>query len=419
MNPEQINENGYRAIRHINSFMRLWFYHFSHDGGIRHVAALTYTTLLSLVPLMTVMLALFSIFPVSERVAEQVENFLFQHFVPAAGEAVREHLKNFSQKAAKLTGLGFVFLILVALLLMNNIDRAFNTIWHVRRKRSPLATFTVYWAILSLGPILIAISVGVTSYLVTIPFFNETETVAMVGSRLFSMMPVMISALAFTLLYTLAPNRSVMLRHAVAGGVVAAVLFEVTKRGFAFYITTFPTYEAIYGTLAAIPIFLVWVYLSWLVTMLGAEFTYCLGIYRHDWRDRMGQRGDRFILALSLVEQLRTAQHLGISSTTGQLQDQLRHATEEQLDAILASLQRAQLILRSEDKGWVLARDLREVTLGELYNSDAYVLPDAWDGEMVSDGLNRLMKKINSDLQTRMNLSLDELVSGTGVVKHF
>ncbi|MES9986389.1 MAG: virulence factor BrkB family protein [Candidatus Thiodiazotropha endolucinida] len=410
MNQKDFSGRGFSAIRHIISFLRLWLHHFSHDGGIQHVAALTYTTLLSLVPLMTVMFALLSIFPVSDRISEQIENFLFQNFVPAAGEAVQQHLKNFSQKAAQLTGVGFLFLILVALLLMSNIDKAFNTIWHVRRKRSPLAKFTVYWAILSLGPILIAISVGVTSYLVSIPFFSEAETVVMVRSRLLGMMPVMISALAFTLLYALVPNRSVMLRHALAGGIIAALLFEATKRGFALYITTFPTYEAIYGALAVIPIFLIWVYLSWLVTLLGAEFSYCLGIYRHDWRERMGQRGDRFLLAVKILHQLREAQHQGVSITTRQLQEQLQHATEEQLDAILLSLQRARLVLHTDDKGWVLARDLREVTVAEFYNSDAYVLPDDSQLKMAPDTLGKLLTKINCNLQQTMNLPLDDFL---------
>ncbi|MBV2097302.1 MAG: YihY family inner membrane protein, partial [Candidatus Thiodiazotropha sp. (ex Codakia orbicularis)] len=236
MNQTAVNTGVVSTLGHIKSFLWLWMDHFVNGDGIRHVAPLTYTTLLSLVPLMTVMLALFSIFPVSERISAQIEDFLFQNFVPAAGEAVHQHLKNFSQKAAQLTGVGFLFLILVALLLMSNIDKAFNTIWHVRRKRPALAKFTVYWAILSLGPILIVISVGVTSYLVSIPFFSDAETVALLRSRLLGMMPILISALAFTLLYALVPNRSVMLRHAVAGGVVAALLFEASKRGFALYV---------------------------------------------------------------------------------------------------------------------------------------------------------------------------------------
>ncbi|MES9969389.1 MAG: virulence factor BrkB family protein [Candidatus Thiodiazotropha sp.] len=399
-----------QSVRHVNAFLRLWLHHFNHDGGIKHVAALTFTTLLALVPLMTVMLALLSIFPVSERISEQIENFLFQHFVPAAGEAVQQHLKNFSQKAAQLSGLGFLFLILVALLLMSNIDKAFNTIWHVQRKRSPLAKFTVYWAILSLGPILIAISVGVTSYLVSIPFFTEAETVVLVRSRLLSMMPIMISALAFTLLYALVPNRSVMLRHALAGGVIAALLFEVTKRGFALYITTFPTYEAIYGTLAVIPIFLIWVYLSWLVTLLGAEFTYCLGIYRSDWRESMQQRGDRLLLAVKMLQLLRDSQRQGVSITTRQLQVRLQQSTEEQLESILLSLSRARLVLQTDDKGWVLARDLRQVTLAELYSSDAYMLPDVRQLKAAPDALKELIVKVNRDMRQSMDLPLDELL---------
>jgi membrane protein len=410
MNQTTVNERALSAMRHINSFVRMWIHHFNHDRGTQHVAALTYTTLLSLVPLMTVMLALFSIFPASERISEQIENFLFQNFVPAAGEAVQQHLRNFSQKAAQLTGVGFLFLILVALLLMSNIDKAFNTIWCVRRKRSPLAKFTVYWAILSLGPILIAISVGVTSYLVSIPFFDDAEAVAMVRSRLLSMMPILISALAFTLLYALVPNRSVMLRHALPGGVLAALMFEATKRGFALYVTTFPTYEAIYGALAVVPIFLIWLYLSWFVTLLGAEFTYCLGIYRQDWQEQMVQRGDRFVLAVNMMRILRGAQHKGVSTTTRQLQEQLPHSAETQLESVLISLQQAHLVLHTDDKGWVLARDLHEVTLADLYYSDAYVLPDNRQMEAVSDQLGNLITKLNGDLQQTMNIALDKLI---------
>ncbi|MES9992131.1 MAG: virulence factor BrkB family protein [Candidatus Thiodiazotropha sp.] len=398
------------TLRHFKSFLLLWVHHFSNDGVNRHVAALTYTTLLSLVPLMTVMLALFSIFPVSERVSEQIENFLFQNFVPAAGEAVQQHLRNFSQKAAQLSGVGFLFLILVALLLMSNIDKAFNTIWHVRRKRSALAKFTVYWAILSLGPLLIVISVGVTSYLVSIPFFNDAEAVAMVRSRLLGMMPILISAVAFTLLYALVPNRSVMLRHALAGGVIAALLFEATKRGFALYVTTFPTYEAIYGALAVVPIFLIWLYLSWLVTLLGAEFSYCLGIYRYDWKEKLEQRGDRFILALEVMRLLRESQHSGLSTTTTQLQERLNDSSEVQLESLLSSLQRARFVLFTDEKGWALARDLSEVSLAELFSSDAYMLPDGGSLLAASDEFRSLIEEANSDLKEKMQRPLSELL---------
>ena len=411
MNQQDVMQRLLSRTRHIRSFLRLVMHHFMADGGVQHVAALTYTTLLSLVPLMTVVLALFSVFPASERMSEQIENFLFQNFVPAAGEAVQEHLRNFSQKAARLTGVGFAFLILVALLLMSNIDKAFNTIWHVRKRRPPLAQFTVYWAILSLGPVLIAVSVGVTSYLVSIPFIEQAQAVVMVRSKLLSMMPVLISALAFSLLYALVPNRSVPMRHALAGGLLAALLFELSKRAFALYVTTFPTYEAIYGALAVVPIFLIWIYLSWLVTLLGAEFTYCLGIYREDWQEHLQQRGGEFLLALQLLGLLRVSQRQGLSSTTRQLLAQIPGATEEQLDEALLRLTQAHMVLRANEKGWALARDLREVTLSDLYHSAAYVLPDSRQFAGMSAALQGVVEQLNREMRQTMDQPLEELLT--------
>ncbi len=411
MNSAPDRSAGSSPLRHVVPFSRLLLHHFNQDAGMQHVAALTYTTLLSLVPLMTVMLALFSVFPASDRVAQQVEDFLFQNFVPAAGEAVQEYLRAFSQKAGKLTGVGFAFLILVALMLMSNIDKAFNTIWHVRRKRSPVAKFTVYWAILSLGPILIAFSVGVTSYLVSIPLFSDGETVMLVRSRLLDVMPVMISALAFTLLYALVPYRNVPLRHALAGGVLAALLFELAKRGFALYVTTFPTYETIYGALAAVPIFLIWIYLSWLVTLLGAEFTYCLGIYREDWRASLNQRGESFLLALGLLRCLRREQHQGGSLTVRELARRLPASNDEEIELALLGLQEARLVARSEDKGWLLARDLGEVTLWDLYRSAPFMLPEAATVAEEPVALRLLIERLEAELQAKMEQPLETLLS--------
>ncbi len=411
MNEAPDQPTGRSPLRHLGSFTRLLLHHFNQDAGVQHVAALTYTTLLSLVPLMTVMLALFSVFPASDRMSQQVEDFLFQNFVPAAGEAVQQHLRNFSQKAGKLTGVGFAFLIIVALMLMSNIDKAFNTIWHVRRKRSPVAKFTVYWAILSLGPLLIAFSVGVTSYLVSIPLFSDGETVMLVRTRMLSLMPVLISALAFTLLYALVPNRNVPLRHALAGGVLAALLFELAKRGFALYVTAFPTYETIYGALAAVPIFLIWIYLSWLVTLLGAEFTYCLGIYREDWRESREEGGEAFLLVLRLLRALRGAQHAGGSLSVRELVRLLPRSNDEEIELALLDLQQARMVTRAEDKGWLLARDLDEVSLLELYRSAPYVLPSPQSVREEPAALRLLVARLEEDLEANLDQPLASLLS--------
>ncbi|MCU7844002.1 MAG: virulence factor BrkB family protein [Candidatus Thiodiazotropha sp. (ex Monitilora ramsayi)] len=413
MNPSSENAVVGSPLRHVRPFIHLLAHHFTKDAGLQHVAALTYTTLLSLVPLMTVMLALFSVFPASDRLADQIENFLFQNFVPAAGEAVQAHLRDFSQKAGRLTGVGFAFLILVALLLMSNIDKAFNAIWHVRQKRSPVAKFTVYWAILSLGPLLIAFSVGVTSYLVSIPLFSDGETVLLVRSRMLSMMPVVISACAFTLLYALVPNRPVPLRHAITGGVLAAFLFELAKRGFALFVTTFPTYETIYGALAAVPIFLIWIYLSWFVTLLGAEFTYCLGVYREDWHQTMELRGGEFMRAFRLLKRLRQAQHMGVTLSAREMVEQVESATHEQVETSLQALATAHLVLRDENRRWALARDLNEVSLSDLYHSANYALPPSRSLKGESEALQQMMGQLENQLDETMKRPLADLMQET------
>jgi membrane protein len=396
--------------RHVHAFMRLLLHHFKQDAGMQHVAALTYTTLLSLVPLMTVVLALFSVFPASDHLIDQIEGFIFQNFVPAAGEAVRDNLHAFSAKAGKLTGVGFIVLILVALMLMSNIDKAFNAIWQVRRKRSAVAKFTVYWAILSLGPILIAFSVGVTSYLVSIPLFSDGETAMLLRTRVLSLMPVLISTCAFTLLYALVPNRSVPLRHAVAGGVVAALLFELAKRGFALYVTAFPTYQTIYGALAAVPIFLIWIYLSWLVTLVGAEFTYCLGIYREDWQEKSSLRGGALILAYQLLASLHQAQARGESLSGDEMALQLPSITHAQIDTALENLRTGKLVLRDESGRWALARDLDDVSFSDLYHSGGYALPSSQSLREESAALYELMQHLEAQFKPIMQRSLASLI---------
>ncbi len=396
----------------VRRFLRLLVYRFIQDGGLHHTASLTYTTLLSLVPLMTVSLAIFSAFPVSEQVATEVQDFVFQNFVPTSGEVIREHLQDFSTKASRLTGAGTVFLVIVAIMMMGTIDRAFNTIWQVRRKRSALSIFVVYWAILSLGPIFIGLSVVMTSYLVSLPVFTgAAESIGIGRAGLLGLMPVLASSVAFTLLYLVVPNRNVPLRHAVAGGVLAAVLFELAKRGFALYVTTFPTYQAIYGALAAVPVFLIWIYLSWLVTLLGAEFTHCLGIYRDAWRPERHGQGLDLLLAYRLLSYLWSAQQAGESVSMDSLMTREPSHSEADLEELLLALENARLVLRTERGDWALARDLDRVSFLDLFRSGPFVLPPQTGSEGMPDlgrqpGLVPLLRGLEDGLKERLDLPL-------------
>lgn len=398
-------------------FLRLLLSRFIADQGLLNAGSLTYTTLLSLVPLMAVSLAIFSAFPVSERVVGEIQDFIFHNFVPASGEVVQRYLQEFSGKASRLSGVGFGFLVVVAVMMMVNIDHAINAIWRVRRKRGPLAMFLLYWAILTLGPLLIGISMAVTSFLVSIPFFMETTASLELRGYLLALMPLLASMVAFTLLYALVPNRRVPFLHALAGGVLAALLFELAKHGFAFYLTNFPTYEAIYGALAVIPIFLVWIYLSWVIALLGAEFAYCLIIFRDQgWHGREGEGGD-FLLAYRVLRELWLTQQEGRALAAEQLAALLGHVPEERLERLLEQLEKADLVLFTEDEEWALARDLGRFTLLQLYHARPFVLPPPGmlmrSGEGSEPGLGRILELLDDDMQRSMQVPLADLYAGT------
>ena len=371
------------GVYQLYGFLVLVAERFRRHEGAQNAAALTYTTLLSLVPLMAVSLAVFSAFPVADRVYDTIQMFLFRNFVPASGEVLQLYLSQFIAKASHLTGAGAAFLVIVALLMMANIDRALNAIWEVRERRRFAIKFLIYWAVLSLGPVLIGASVLVTSYLVSLPILSEAASSG-IGRQLLGISPIAASAVAFTMLYLVVPNRRVRLLHALLGGVIAALLFEAAKRGFGFYLTRFPTYEAIYGALATIPIFLVWLYLSWIVALLGAEITHCLIIYR--WRSRDQSRcqtglGDAVGVLLALDE----AAALGATPSTAELARLRPRWMEPQLEDLLGELKRMHWVQLTRDGNWVLARRLVDASLAELYASRRFALPREDDPDWPSD----------------------------------
>ncbi|RTZ14580.1 virulence factor BrkB family protein [Vibrio aquaticus] len=253
----------------------------NHDRVNVNAGYLAYITLLSIVPMLTVLLSVLSSFAIFENAGDAIQDFVITHFVPAAGDAVKGALLEFVSNTGKMSAVGGAFLFVAALMLISNIDKNLNYIWRVQQKRRAVFSFSMYWMVLTLGPILVGASIAATSYVTSLKII-DSEAVSGAYNLLLRWLPFLLSLFAFVGLYLLVPNKKVHFSHALIGAVVAALLFEASKKGFAAYITQFPSYQLIYGALAAIPILFVWVYLCWLIVLVGAEVTAALG-EKEEW----------------------------------------------------------------------------------------------------------------------------------------
>jgi membrane protein len=359
----------------LKAFSRHLWAHFREDRNFEAAGALSYTSLLALVPLMAVMLGVISAFPVFDQWATDVEAYIFSNFVPAAGDTVHQYVTEFVGRTAGLTGAGTAFLIVTAILLMSSIEKNLNRIWRVRTQRQPVNRLVIYWAVLTLGPLLVGASLGLTSYFAALPLLAPEIVRGLLQEVLLKTAPFFVALVGFALVFIVVPNRRVRWRHALAGAFVSALMFESAKAGFVFYVTNFPTYERLYGALATIPLFFVWIYVSWAVVLLGASVAAALTTFQYrraeaGWPERLELQ-----LAVRLLGHLWHAQRRGQSLSVSDLMDREPEANDEQLGRILAWFHDARFIHPDDDGDWLLSADLDELRLGDLYQSGPFILP--------------------------------------------
>jgi membrane protein len=353
------------------SFLLYLVNQFLRNGGIINASALTYTTLFAVVPLMTVSYAMLAAIPSFQGVGEQVQGWIFSNFVPATGEVVQGYLKDFTQQAQKLTAVGVGFLVVTSIMMMRNIEVAFNRIWRVTEQRKGMSSFLLYWAVLSLGPILIGLGLLVTSYIASLPLISDATQ--LVGkARLLSLLPMVMSCAAFTLLYAAVPNCKVPIKNAFVGGIVVAILFETAKRGFALFATQFPSYELIYGAFAAVPLFLVWIFISWFIILMGAELTRALTVYQNK---NVQQEQSHLQTLLSILFLLWKAQQQGNSVSDQQLLLGVSGLDQAGWDQYVQLLLAKDMIMRTDQGEYVLCRDLGALSLDEFCHTLPWPLP--------------------------------------------
>ncbi|QYF93237.1 YihY family inner membrane protein [Massilia sp. PAMC28688] len=266
--------------------------------------SLTFTTTLALVPLLTIVLAIFTTFPVFNNFRAALESYFIQSMMPKGiADTVTSNLTQFADKAKGLSAVGAVALLLTSAAMMSMIERVFNQIWKVKRKRPLGQRVTIYWALMTLGPLLFGLSITATTQL-----FLATGSLAsippMVSTVFYTAVSVLLTAGAYTALFMLVPNKTVDWRDAIWGGLAAAIAFEVAKRVFAMFVRQFPTYSVIYGALAALPLLLVWIYLSWMITLVGAVLTAALPVVKYERWWYKPVPGGAFVDAMAILKVL-------------------------------------------------------------------------------------------------------------------
>ncbi len=315
-----------RVVAELASLLRHWPWfatlrtlqqRFREDHLALTASSLTFTTLISLVPLVTVMLALFTAFPIFSRFQTGLQQYLLQSLVPDnIGRPVMLALTQFAGKASKLGSVGLFFLGLTALALVFTIDRTLNAIWRVPKPRPWAQRVLLYWAALTLGPLMLGASLSLTSYAISASSGVVNGLHGGLG-LLLGLIEFLLLAGSMAALFRYVPNTYVRWAHALSGGTFVALGFELAKRGLAWYVSFVPTYSVMYGAFATVPILLLWIYLGWIIVLLGAV----IAAYAPSLAMRVvrlpHRHGERFALAVAVLQvlvQARGSERRGLSA---------------------------------------------------------------------------------------------------------
>lgn len=243
-------------------------------------SSLSYTTIMSLIPVLAVLLSVFSLSPSFTTYRDEMMNYILNNMMPQVGGVLKDNIDSFVSNASKTTAVGVITLIFIALALIRRIDITLNRIWHVKLNRSKVTTFSVYWTVLTLGPILLGASIVVSSSILASNYLGQSSAAIWLNTLGMKMLPCFLTFVVFTLLFTAVPCTKVNFTHAVIGALFAALVQELLRQFFTYYIMNFTSYTLIYGAVAALPLLMVWTYINWYIVLLGAEISASLSSYK-------------------------------------------------------------------------------------------------------------------------------------------
>lgn len=398
---------------------------FNADGCFAASGALSYTALVSLVPLAAIALGSLSVFPIFGQLHDQILGLVFKYFIPSIGEQAGWWFRAFANSAAQTTAIGVIGIAATGVLLLVTVEDQLNLIWRVTAPRPWGQRVLAYWTLITFGPLLVGLSLSLSTYFeiaarragFSQEAFQWLESGWLHGAA--RAVPALLEFIALTLLYWLIPNGAVRLRDATLGALVATAAIEILKIGFTIYIGAMSYYQTVYGALAAIPIFLLWMYISWMGVLLGAEVAAAVPHWRIDERIGMTSSGGvQLGLSLALIAALARAQRSGAAPPTRALAVGLGVATTV-IDEHMKPLAAAGFVAHTQEGSWVLAWNPETATLRDLY--DALHLPFAgswlgkisapWQRQIVT-AIERIVRAQAGAMQMTIASLIGEAVDG-------
>lgn len=414
---EKEHEAGLEVVlNEAGAFIRFVARRFGEDRCLRMAAGLSYTSLLAIVPLTAIAFSMLAAFPVFEGVRETIQEAVFANLLPETADAAKEHFNTFIQNTTTLSAVGIIALAATAVLLLATIEADLNSIFRVARSRAIVPRLLVFWALLTLGPLLLGASFSLATYFYAATQWIGIDTGGGYAAFFGTFLPTVMMIVLLSGFYIIIPNRPVSLTAGLAGGALAGIAFTVLRKIFGWYIVTFPTYQNIYGAMSVIPIFLVWMYLSWLVVLLGALLTASVSEWQSAGGKPLSSNVGSSMRLLIAVQALAALYEASRDGRGGVHRTRILRSTGgggEAVDRILNQLRAAHYVERTAANRWILARDPETVTLYDLYQklglgfSEYAILrgDEQWRGR-----LEERINELRASNQDVLGVSLKEII---------
>ena len=374
---------------------------FLHQNCMERASSLALTSLLAIVPMVVVMLTILHLVPAFYTVEGKIQSFIFNNFVPSTGNIVGKYISQITMTRVGLPILALVFLFIISVLMIRSIEAALNDIWNISYRRSAISAFMLYWGCLTLGPIILGLGLLISSYILSLNIVVSSSFE--LSHKILLITPFLFNLFSFTFIYKVIPHAKIKLHHALTGALFTSIVFEIAKKTFALYVLNVPTYELVYGVLAVIPLFILWVFLSWIIFLLGAIVVN--GLYLSQAR-RGIYKSNYFELAIKIISLLVKSRKDTQLCTIKYLMEKERHVSVESFKIVLNRLCELHLVFGTFNNEYILNFDPDKTTIRELYNLLEFHWPlYAMDSQFT------VLNNLNNKLSCYMDISMNNFIS--------